>query len=393
MSFFLESIENEDSTLLFSSNESNQAIRELYRNLNKVNSQIQQVKIEGRQQEQYFQTLLEHVATGIITFNAKGFVLHANRAVKRMLGIHVLTHINQLERVNAGLFQTVRSINPFEQKLLSFHNENGTVQLSLKATSFKTKENELMLISFQDIRHELDEKEHDSWMKLIKVLMHEMMNSIAPITSLSESLCNYYVINGRLLLPEEIRESTIQTTYKGLNVIREQGDGLMRFVESYRKLSGLPQPVKKLFKVDDLFNRMMILFGTLEHCDGIELTCKLSNLEMELYADEKLITQVLVNLLKNAIQSNEKSEKSIIRLSAGLNSDHQPEIRVADNGPGIPEEIANQIFVPFFTTRENGSGIGLSLSRQIMQQHGGNLQVLSVPGKETVFSLIFPPSS
>ena len=268
MSFFLESVENDDSTLLFNSRESNQAISELYKNLNKVNSQIQQVKIESRQQEQYFQALLEQVATGIITFNAKGFVLHANHAVKKMLGIHVLTHINQLERVHAGLFQIVKSINPFEHRLISFNNENGPVQLSLKATSFRTNENELILVSFQDIRHELDEKEHDSWMKLIKVLMHEMMNSIAPITSLSETLCSFYTLNGRLLLPEEIRESTIQTTYKGLNVIREQGDGLMRFVDSYRKLSGLPQPVRKIFSVDELFNRMKILFGTLEHRKG-----------------------------------------------------------------------------------------------------------------------------
>jgi len=393
LSFFLESIENEDSTLLFSPNESNPSIRELYKNLNKVNRQIQQVKIESRQQEQYFQALLEQVATGIITFNTKGFVLHANHSVKKMLGIHVLTHINQLERVNSILFQAVKNIRPFEQKLISFTGEKGSVQLSLKATSFKTKDNELMLIALQDIRNELDEKEHDSWMKLIKVLMHEMMNSIAPITSLSETLCNYYTVEGRLILPEEIRASTIQTTYKGLHVIREQGDGLMRFVDSYRKLSGLPQPVKKLFRVEDLFSRMKILYSTLENSEKVELSIKLKVPEMELMADEKLITQVMVNLLKNAIQANEKAGKGIIQMVAGINSDHLPEIRVIDNGPGIPEEIADQIFVPFFTTRENGSGIGLSLSRQIMQQHGGNLQVNSIPGKETVFSLLFAPSS
>ena len=231
--------------LSFDTNESNKPIRELYQSLNKVNRQIQQVKIENHQQEQYFQTLLEQVATGIITYDHNGFVLHANHATKKMLGLNVLTHINQLERVNSNLFQAVRSIKPFEHKLISFTNERGTIQLSLKAASFKAKESELILLSLQDIRNELDEKELDSWMKLIRVLMHEIMNSIAPITSLSESLGNFYTVDGRLVLPDEINETTIQTTVRGLNVIKEQGNGLMQFVDSYRKLSGLPKPVKK----------------------------------------------------------------------------------------------------------------------------------------------------
>ncbi|MEK7719359.1 MAG: ATP-binding protein [Bacteroidota bacterium] len=389
LSFFLESIENEDSSLLFDTNESNKPIRELYQSLNKVNRQIQQVKIENHQQEQYFQTLLEQVATGIITYDHNGFVLHANHATKKMLGLNVLTHINQLERVNSNLFQAVRSIKPFEHKLISFTNERGTIQLSLKAASFKAKESELILLSLQDIRNELDEKELDSWMKLIRVLMHEIMNSIAPITSLSESLGNFYTVDGRLVLPDEINETTIQTTVRGLNVIKEQGNGLMQFVDSYRKLSGLPKPVKKVFRMEELFNRIKILYESLEHSNRIQLSVKLKSPEMELLADENLISQVLVNLIKNAIQANEKNPKGMIQLAAGLNSDHLPEIRLTDNGPGIPAEILDQIFVPFFTTRENGSGIGLSLSRQIMQLHGGSLQVHSVTGKETVFSLIF----
>lgn len=389
LSFFLESIENEDSTLLITANEPNQPIRELYQSLNKVNRQIQQVRIENRQQEQYFQTLLEQVATGIITFNNKGFVLHANQATKKMLGVHVLTHINQLERINSNLFQAVKNIRPFEQKLISVTGERGIIQLSIKATSFKSQENSLTLISLQDIRHELDEKELDSWMKLIRVLMHEIMNSIAPITSLSESLCNYYTANGRLVLPHEVDEATIQTTVRGLNVIKEQGNGLMQFVESYRKLSGLPKPVKKTFKVEELFNRIKILYASLDGSDKVGLAVKLSNPAMELFADENLVAQVLVNLLKNAVQANEKSPSGKVQLVAGINANQLPEIRVADNGPGIPTEIIDQIFVPFFTTRENGSGIGLSLSRQIMQLHGGTLQVYSIPNKETAFSLIF----
>lgn len=389
ISYFLESVQNEDSTLSFPTNISDQSIREIYQGLNKVNKQIQQLKIESRQQEQYFQTLLEHVATGILTFNDKGFVLHANSAAKKMFGVDVLTHINQLERVNRNLFQAIRNIQPFEQKLVSIVTERGTIQLSLKSTSFKVKNNELLLLSVQDIRNELDEKELDSWMKLIRVLMHEIMNSIAPITSLSESLCKFFTIDGRPALPEELNETTIGTTLRGLNVIKEQGNGLMLFVESYRKLTRLPKPDKIVFKVDDLVNRIKVLYSSLQNSEKVKLVVTVNPPEMELLADENQISQVLINLAKNALQANEKNPEGKIQISVSYNTDRRPEICVTDNGPGIPDEILEQIFVPFFTTRENGSGIGLSLSRQIMRLHGGSLQVRSVPNKETVFCLRF----
>ena len=389
ISYFLESVQNEDSMLSFPTNITDKSIREIYQGLNKVNSQIQQLKIEGRQQEQYFQTLLEHVAMGIVTFNSNGFVLHANSAAKKMLGIRVLTHINQLERINRNLFQTVQNIKPFEQRLVTMSTELGTTDLSIKSTSIRTKNDELMLLSIQDIRNELDEKELDSWMKLIRVLMHEIMNSIAPITSLAESLSKFFTIKDRQVLPEEIDEKIIGMTVHGLNVINEQGKGLMQFVESYRKLTRLPKPNKNSFRVEELINRIKVLYLSLENSDLVILKVSINPPDMELVADEKLISQVLINLTKNALQANEMNPEGKIQITAGFNAEHRPEIRVADNGPGIPDEIIEQIFVPFFTTRENGSGIGLSLSRQIMRLHGGSLQAKSVPGRETVFSLIF----
>jgi len=389
ISYFLESVQNEDSMLTFATNLKDKPIREIYHGLNKVNKQIQQLKIESSQQEQYFQTLLEHVGTGIVTFDSKGFVLHANTAAKKMIGVDVLTHINQLERVNHNLFQSIRNIQPFQRKLVSVLSEKGSIQLSIKATPFKTKDDELILLALQDIRNELDEKELDSWMKLIRILMHEITNSIAPISSLSESLCRFFMIDGRPAHPEEVTETTIQTTLRGLNVIKEQGNGLMLFVESYRKLTRLPQPDKKIFRVEELISRIKVLYTSLDNSETIKLAVTVNPPEMELFADENLISQVLVNLTKNALQANEKNPEGKIQIIAGINSEHRPEIRVVDNGPGIPDEILEQIFIPFFTTRENGSGIGLSLSRQIMRLHGGSLQVRSIPGKETVFSLIF----
>lgn len=161
------------------------------------------------------------------------------------------------------------------------------------------------------------------------------------------------------------------------------------FVESYRKLTRLPKPNKKIFRIEELVTRIKVLYTSLENSEIIKLTATVNPPKMELFADENLISQVLINLTKNALQANEQSQEGRIQITAEFNSEHRPEIRVTDNGPGIPNEIMEQIFVPFFTTRENGSGIGLSLSRQIMRLHGGSLQLRSVPGKETVFSLIF----
>jgi len=387
--FFFDSVRNDDSNLFFPFEITNTSLSDLYQSMNRVNNQIQQLKIENRQQEQYFRTLLEHLAAGIITFNDKGFILHANSSAKKLLSLDVLTHLTQIEHKDNRLYQTIKSIRPFERRLIAMSSENGEIQLSLKATSFKTNENELVILSIQDIKNELDEKEIESWMKLIRVLMHEIMNSITPITSLSESLSNIYSDGGQPVSPAQVNVKTIATTLQGLNVIKEQGKGLMSFVESYRKLTRVPEPEKKLFKVGDLMNRVQILYNSLDNSERTELSVSLKNPELEIYADQNLISQVLINLLKNALEANESNKDGNIRIVASNVINDHPEICVIDNGPGIPEENIDEIFVPFFTTRPNGSGIGLSLSRQIMRVHGGNLKVKSVPDKETVFCLSF----
>jgi PAS domain S-box-containing protein len=367
----------------------NPALKDLYQSMNRVNHQIQQLKIENRQQEQYFRTLLEHLATGIITYNNKGFILHANSSAKKLLSMDVLTHLQQIERKDQKLFETIKNIKPFERRPVAISAEGGEIQLSLKATSIKTNENELVILSIQDIKNELDEKEIESWMKLIRVLMHEIMNSIAPITSLSESLSNIYSNGGKPVLPEQVNVKTIATTLQGLNVIKEQGRGLITFVESYRKLTRVPEPEKKLFKVADLMSRVQILYNSLENSDIINLSISLNKPDLEFFADQNLISQVLINLVKNALEANENNKDGNIKIIASEGINNHYEICVIDNGPGISEENIDEIFVPFFTTKQNGSGIGLSISKQIMRVHGGNLKVRSVPDKETVFCLSF----
>jgi two-component system, NtrC family, nitrogen regulation sensor histidine kinase NtrY len=388
ISYFFNSVRNNDSTLTFPVEDKNKVVREIYLNMNRVNRQIQQLKIENRHQEQFFGILLEHLATGIITYNNKGFIQHANSSAKNLLSVEVLTHLQQIERIDQKLYHAITTIKPMERRLVAFNSARGEIQLSLKATSYKTNDDELMILSLQDIKNELDEKELDSWMKLIRVLMHEIMNSITPITSLSESLTLVISADGKPIMPENVTNKKIITMLQGLDVIKEQGKGLMSFVESYRKLTRIPEPERKLFKLGDLLNRVKILYDSIGD-SSINLEVSLIDHDVEVFADQNLISQVLINLLKNAIEANENNPNLRITMSTGIDSDNHPEICISDNGIGIPEENLDEIFVPFFTTRKNGSGIGLSLSRQIMKMHGGNLNVRSIPGKETVFCLSF----
>ena len=389
IAYFFEAVKNEDFSQAFSEKKGDSIIRELNRNLNEVNKQIQQIKIESQQQEQYFQALIEHVGTGILTHDEKGFVIHANSAVKKLLGLGQFTHLKQLEKVDKQLIHAFANIPQNGQKLISFNGNQGHVNLSIKSSNFKNKDRNLALLSVQDINQELDEKELDSWLRLIRVLTHEIMNSIAPITSLSESISGYFHKEGETVSPTELSEKTISTTIRGLDIIRQQGKGLISFVESYRKLTKLPKPEKKQIKIKDFLESIITLNKPELDEKGISVSIAKIDADLAVLADEKMIAQVLINLIKNAKEALSETEHGEIELLAGINKQGRTELCVKDNGPGIPAELMDEIFVPFFTTREHGSGIGLSLSRQIMRLHGGGLSVRSKPNEQTMFCLKF----
>lgn len=381
---FFDSVINDDSNFRFPVYDRSTGLKELNESMNRVNRQIQQLKIQNNQQEKYFSKILEHLGTGIITYDKKGFIHHANSAARNLFSLDVLSHLQQLNKVDNRLYTVIKSLKPFERRLVGINSGNGEIQLSLKSTSFGLDEDELVILSIQDIKHELDEKEVDSWMKLIRVLMHEIMNSITPITSLSDSLSSIYKQGDSVINPSDIDENKIMTTVKGLKVISEQGKGLMNFVDSYRKLTRIPRPDLKPLRIDDLFARVKLLCVSFEK----EICFEQENY-LEILADENLISLALLNLIKNAVEANETNEKTLIRVTAGKDKDDFTEICVRDNGPGIESENLDKIFIPFFTTRPDGSGIGLSLSRQIMTAHGGTLRVRSVQEKETVFCMTF----
>ena len=382
IAYFLNAVENEDSMLHFPEKTLHKANAEMNKSLNRVNKLIQEVKIRNREQEQYYSLMLEQVATGIVVVNENGNVMQANSAAKNLLNYQSFNHIEQLKRIDTNLFNTFyRLKNGETHQFLKLTYKNNITHLSLRATSFLSHGDNLRIISVHDISNELDIKELESWQKLIRVLSHEIMNSITPITSLSETLLNYFIP------PEKpLDKKTVANTVKGLEVINERGIGLIRFVESYRKLTRLSKPVLKHVNLRNLIEHLLLLLENEADFQRIQFNVETETPDIGIKADEAQLSQVLINLIKNAMYAVKDITEPRISVRAHYSQNGRCEIQVIDNGPGIPPEIMEQIFIPFFTTKENGSGIGLSLSRQIMKNHGGSIEAVSSPGS-TVFTL------
>lgn len=385
IAFFFDAVRNDDTTLRFPGNTGNKSVNELNNSLNRVNESIKNIKLELREQEQYFKTILEHVSIGIITFNKNGNIFLSNTAARDLLNCNPLTHINQLLRVDKKLCTAIKELQSGEQKLVNFNSKTGTVQLSLKSTLFKTAQEDFQLVAIQDIKNEMETKELESWIKLIRVLTHEIMNSVAPITSLSQTILGYYNASGENLPSEKV----IGNTVKGLKVINERSAGLISFVETYRKLTRIPPPDKKPVSLEQLFDNTITLVNTDPASEKITISREVSPPDLEIFADKKQISQVLINLVKNSMEALKTNSEGKIMLKGELNENGRVRVTVTDSGPGIPGDLMDKIFIPFFTTKESGSGIGLSLSRQIMLLHGGSLKMISEPGKQTVAVLEF----
>ena len=384
IAYFFDAIRNDDSTLNFPESTGNKALSDLNASLNKVNELIKNIKFELQEQEQYFKAILEHVSIGIITYNERGAIFLANSAAKNLLGHEHLTHINQIIRLDRKLFNALKELQPGDRKLVNFNSKNGVIQLSLKSTLFKTTQESFQLVAIQDIKNELEIKELESWIKLIRVLTHEIMNTVAPITSLSQTILGYF----KNLDGNPPSEKIIQNTMKGLEVINERGTGLIGFVETYRSLTRIPQPDKKPIHVKQFIDNTITLINVEPIGENIKISHDVKPEDLEISADKKQISQVLINLIKNALEALKNLEDGIIYIKGEINENGRAQITVTDNGPGIPSDLADKIFIPFFTTKESGSGIGLSLSRQIMQLHGGSLKVDSMP-QNTTFTIIF----
>ena len=373
--FMLDAIENNDTAIHFSETDRNEDSRLINRSLNRVARILYNVKAETAQQEKYYELILDFVSTGLLVLNDNGAVYQKNKEALRLLGLNVFTHVRQLSKVDTTLMEKMENCHPGDKLQVVFHNERGTVNLSIRVSEINVHKEHLRILALNDINIELDEKEIDSWIRLTRVLTHEIMNSVTPITSLSDTLLSMV-------------EDKDEEISHGLQTISTTGKGLLAFVESYRKFTRIPTPEPSLFYLKAFIERMVELARHQNPCDHITFHTKIDPADLILYADENLISQVVINLLKNAIQAIGNQPDGQIDIQVYCNETEEVLIEIKNNGPVIPPEIAEHIFIPFFTTKKGGSGIGLSISRQIMRLSGGSL-ILLPDNKETKFILKF----
>jgi len=389
---FLQSIRYSDFTRTFQVETTDSTFDKLKATFNDVIKDFQAVRAEKEESYYYLQTVIQHIGIALIAYQKDGTVELINNATKKMFQVRTLNNIQALREYNPELVQKLLTIKHGENLLLKIREKDDLLQLSIYGTEFKIQNRTILLVSIKNIQQELDEKEMESWQKLIRVLTHEIMNSITPISSLSSTV-NLLIddVTDTLKTKDGCNEEVVNLHEIGeaLKTIHNRTDGLIHFVNTYRNLTRIPTPTFSIFPVARLLNNIRNLH--LKELEEKGITC-LINVEpasLELSADEKLIEQVLINLVKNSMHALENVKNPVIELRAFLNKRGRITIQTIDNGPGILPEVLDKIFIPFFTTKPQGSGIGLSLSRQILRLHGGNINVWSEPEKGAAFSLSF----
>ena len=361
----------EDKELNFRFDERRLRGRKFNRTLNRLRNIFDKERHEIIEQEKYFGLMLDHVKTGVAVIEEDGRVNYCNSTALSLLGIATFGHIRQLRPVSDYLYEAFQTIADGTEEKASYYNESGKMTISITASEATIGKEKVRIIAFNDISNEIAENEQQSWSKLIRVLTHEIMNTITPIASLSDTLLKFDGVS------DDVRD--------GLSTISQSSKGLIKFVDSYRNLTRVAPPVKKAFYFRELAERVISLTKEQAVISGATCTYEEKTDDIILYADEGQITQILINLVKNAIQAEAKS----IRITAQITPSEQTVISVSNDGLPISRESQDEIFVPFFTTKQEGTGIGLSLSRQIMRLHNGSLTLTRSDENGTIFTMLF----
>ncbi len=348
---------------------------------NEVLDAFREARAEREEQARYLQTVVQHIGVGLVVYDGSGDVSLINNAAKRMLRVPRLGNLEDLDRVSSVLTAGLRKLGPRRQDLVRFEHEGEPIQLALHASVFRLRDREHTLVSLYDIGGALEEKEMEAWQNLIRVLTHEIMNSITPIASLASTA-------GDMLVTQTLDDETTDDIRTAVSTIQRRSEGLLHFVEAYRGLTRLPPPVFEVFRVAELIGRVQSLLQPQFDESGVELHTRVDPPTLEVTADAEQVEQVLLNLLRNARQAAGEHDGARVEMTAYL-SRGKVILEISDNGPGIVEEALDKVFIPFFTTKQDGSGIGLSLCRQIMRAHRGSISVRSEPNTKTVFTLRF----
>ncbi len=389
---FLESIRFSDFSRNFQSNNLGASFDELKKAFNEITLDFQKIRTEKQEHYFYLQNIIQHIEIGIVAFTPDGTVQMINQAAKKTFQTQTLKNIKLLASWYIGFDEVLMSMQTGDNRLIKLKVDDSSLQLALHASEFKIKDQEITLVSIKNIQSEMDEQEMEAWQKLIKVLTHEIMNSIAPISSLTSTV-NLMVSDVaesiEEYVPDDFDRETLMDIKEALTTIYKRSTGLIHFVEKYRNLTKIPKPNFTIYKIKDQFKYLSSLLAEELQHSNIELKIDIMPENIEITADEQLIEQVLINMVKNSIHGLENTENKKLQLSASINQQGKCLIEVIDNGQGIISEVLDKIFIPFFTTKSTGSGIGLALSKQIMRLHGGSIYVHSEPDVETRFTLSF----
>ncbi len=387
---FFQSVRHADFSSSFNELHVGRSFEELNNEFNQIIAEFKKNRAEKEEHFNYLLTVVQHVSIGIIVFRRDGKVDVFNNAIKKILRVNHLRYISELSTVKDDFPELLLRLQAGDKSLVKLFLEDELIQLSINATEFKMRGEAYVLVSLQNIHPELEEKEIESWQRLIRVLTHEIMNSITPISSLAAT------IQEMLVNPEtnqielsRLDAEDIESIHSAMSTIESRSRGLLNFVEIYRNLTRIPKPNFRHFRVKELFDRAYELLKPKFDLLQIECSCKVFPEDLMVVADPDLIDQVVINLILNAIDAVKDQARPRISIVASMNLNNRITIDFADNGHGIKPDLMDKIFMPFFTSKKEGSGIGLSLSRQIMQMHKGAITFKSKQGEGTVFTLTF----
>ena len=387
MEDFFEAVKYRDFSRWFPEDRGPKDIRFLYTGFNEINRTIKEINSQNEAQYVYLQKILEMVDIGIIAYNLEsGDVLWSNEPFGDILDVPSFKNIRFVENRKPELFNTIFETYHREPNSISIALQNESIKILISDTVFQVEDDAFKLIVIQNIDDTLNKNESESWKKLLSVMTHEIMNSIAPISSLADTLQR----NLQLAIEEpESSHLELEDLNAGIKTIKNRSEGLLKFAKTYRSLSKVTNLNLQRVKIEDLFNNIQLLMEPSIKAKHIAIEFNITSPKLELDIDTHLIEQVLINLILNAVDACKHQDGAEIKVLASQNPNRDIVIKVVDNGSGIPTAILENIFVPFFTSKTTGSGIGLSLCKQIMLLHKGRIIVKSIENEGSVFSLVF----
>jgi len=385
---FLLMVEHADFVQSFSAEQSAGSFRDLAHAFERVLQRFRETRTAREEQAGYLNTLVQHVPIAVIAVDHAGHVDLFNNAARRLFGVSELRNLRDLEAFGLDFAKEILSLAPGQQQLLKVTRNNELLQLNVSATELRVRGRDLKIVSLQDIRRELEARELAAWQNLIRVLTHEIMNSVTPIASLAGT-AGELLADAQASGVPDATDAAVRDAKDAVDTIAQRGIGLVHFVENYRRLTHLPKPALRRFRVAEIFSHIRQLLARELEMRSIELSQSIDRQAAELTGDPELIEQAVINLVKNSIDALSGVATPEIRMSAYIDPSGRPTIAVADNGQGMDEAVRENIFVPFYTTKREGTGVGLSVVQQIMRSHQGSVEVASAPGEGTEIRLAF----